>query len=564
VPNTNVSWAIRAVPLMGQLTGYNRAWLGPDLLAGLSVAAVALPAAIAYPSIADLPVQVGLYAAILPAVGYALFGPSRQLMVGPDTATTIMLASALLQLGVAGVDARLAATAALALLAGLLCLLAGLLRFGFIANFLSRPVLLGFLAGVALTLIVGQIKRLTGVSIEASGLLRPLLELAGKLGDIHAPTLAVGLGLFGLLRLLRWYKPRFPGPVAAILIGGVVTVTADLPHHGVAVVGTVRATLPSLQFSWPSGVALDDLLLAAVGIMLVSFVSGIVTARSFAAKNRYSVDANLELLGFGAANIASGLFGGFPVTGSDSRTAVNDAVGGKTQVVGLVAAATLLFTIFFIGDVLAYIPIAALGAVLASAAVDLIDVRGLVALWRLSRIEFLVALVTLIGVVAVGVLHGVVLAVAVTLAHLLWLTSQPRDALLGRFPDRSGLYKLHNNPEARPIPGLIIYLVQAGIVFFNADYVKQRIREIVEQHAGPAKWFILDASAINHLDITAVEVLEDVRSMLAERSVAFGIAELHTRPRTIVEASGLADRMGRKMLFESSEEAVTAFQRLGM
>jgi high affinity sulfate transporter 1 len=554
------SYAARLFPILGQLGGYRIGWLWSDLLAGLSVAAVALPTAIAYPAIADLPAEVGLYAAILPAVGYALFGPSRQLMVGPDTATTIMLASSLLQLGVTGADQRVTVAAALAVLTGILCVLAGLARFGFIANFLSRPILIGFLAGVALSLLIGQIGRLTQVSIEAKGFIRPLIELAGKIDGVHLSTLLIGGGLFLLLRMLRRLAPRFPGPLAAIVIGVIIGVATDPASYGVVVVGAVHAALPTPALPWPGGIALDDLLLAALGILLVSFGSGIVTARSFGAKNHYDVDGNRELIGFGAANIASGLFGGFPVTSSDSRTAVNDAVGGKTQIAALVSAAALLGTVLFVSDALAYLPVAALGAVLASAAIDLIDLPALAALWRVSRIEFLLALATIAGVIAFGVLQGVILAVGATLAHLLWLASQPRDALLGRIPGRDGLYKLHIHPDARPISGMTLYLVEAALVFFNADYVKHRMLKIAERRREATAWFILDASAINILDSTAVAALEDVRAALGQRSIAFGIAALHSRPRRTIERAGIADRIGAAMIFESTEAAVAAFQ----
>jgi sulfate permease, SulP family len=554
------SHVVRIFPILGQLATYQRAWLGSDVLAGLSVAAVALPSAIAYPAIADLPVEAGLFAAILPAVGYALFGPSRQLMVGPDTGTTIMLASFLLQLGVVGADQRVVAAAALALLVGLLYLVAGFARFGFVANFLSRPVLLGFLAGIALSLLIGQIGRLTRVSIESEGFIRPLREFASKLGQAHLLTVLIGLGLFILLRVMRRLAPRFPGPLAAIVIGVALAFVADFPDKGIEVVGSIRAVMPRPELRWPDGVALDDLVLAAFGILLVSYGSGIITARSFGAKNHYDVDGDRELIGFGAANIASGLFGGFPVTSSDSRTAVNDAVGGKTQLAGLVSAAALAGMVFFIGGVFAYLPVAALGAVLASAAVDLIDVRAFSRLWRLSHIEFLLALATALGVVTFGVLHGVLLAVAATLAHLVWLNSQPRDALLGCIPGRHGLFKLHHHPDARPLPGLTIYLVQASLVFLNADHVKHRIFEIVDGLPEAPEWFILDASAINHLDTSAAEALDDVWTALAERSIRFGIADLHSRPRGMIERSGLGGRIGPDMHFETAEAAFDAFQ----
>jgi sulfate permease, SulP family len=549
----------RLLPIARQLAGYRFAWLPADILAGLSVAAVALPVAIAYPAIAGLPPQAGLYAAILPSVAYALFGPSRQLMVGPDTATTMMLASALLALGASAPDQRVAAAAAFALAVGLCCVVAGFVGLGFIANFLSRPVLLGFLSGVAIDLLIGQIDRLTAVPVQSSGLVRPLVEFATKLDRLHLPTLLVGIGLFGVLRLLRRYAPRFPGPLLAVAVGILLAFAFDLPSRGVQLVGAIPRALPAFALPRPGAITIQDFALGTLSILVVSFGSGIVTARSFGAKNRYRVDANRELIGFGAANIASGLFGGFPVTSSDSRTAVNDAMGGRTQLAGLVAAAGLLAAMLFLGGLLAYLPVAALGAVIASAALDLLDLQGFRSLWRLSRVELSIALVALFGVLSLGVLSGVIVAVGVTMAHLLWHASKPRDALLGRVPGRDGLYKLHRHPDAIPIPGLVIYLPQSSLVFFNAEYITRRLLKNARPLRGPGAWLVLDASAMNEIDITAVTALEDVRAELFQRGISFGLADLHSRPRAVIERSGLARRIGTDMLFDSAEQAAAAF-----
>jgi sulfate permease, SulP family len=549
----------RLLPIARQLAGYRFAWLPADILAGLSVAAVALPVAIAYPAIAGLPPQAGLYAAILPSVAYALFGPSRQLMVGPDTATTMMLASALLALGASAPDQRVAAAAAFALAVGLCCVVAGFVGLGFIANFLSRPVLLGFLSGVAIDLLIGQIDRLTAVPVQSSGLVRPLVEFATKLDRLHLPTLLVGIGLFGVLRLLRRYAPRFPGPLLAVAVGILLAFAFDLPSRGVQLVGAIPRALPAFALPRPGAITIQDFALGTLSILVVSFGSGIVTARSFGAKNRYRVDANRELIGFGAANIASGLFGGFPVTSSDSRTAVNDAMGGRTQLAGLVAAAGLLAAMLFLGGLLAYLPVAALGAVIASAALDLIDLQAFRSLWRLSRVELSIALVALFGVLSLGVLSGVIVAVGATMAHLLWHASKPRDALLGRVPGRDGLYKLHRHPDAIPIPGLVIYLPQSSLVFFNAEYITRRLLKNARPLRGPGAWLVLDASAMNEIDITAVTALEDVRAELFQRGISFGLADLHSRPRAVIERSGLARRIGTDMLFDSAEQAAAAF-----
>ncbi|MFO1061148.1 MAG: SulP family inorganic anion transporter [Dongiaceae bacterium] len=550
-----------APPLVAQLRGYRPAWLRDDVVAGLSVAAVALPTAIAYPAIVGLPPVTGIYAATIPTVAYALLGPSRRLMVGPDSATCLVLASTMVYLGAGGAEDRVVLAAALAVLTGLLCLLARALRLGFIADFLSRPVLTGFLAGIAVDLIIGQLGRLSGVAVSSKGLLRPILEFLGKLDSVHPATLAVGLGLFVLLRILRRWVPRAPGPLIAILLALVLGATLDLAGLGVRMVGAIPGALPRLALPVPYDVAPEDLVLAALSILLVSFGSGIITARSFGARYGAEVDADRELVGFGAANLAAGLFGGFPVTSSDSRTAVNFIVGGRTQIAGLVAAGALLAAALLAGGAFASLPVAALGAVLASAAIDLIDVPRLAALWRIDRIEFSIAMATLLGVVIFGVLRGVALAVIASLVHLLWLTSRPRDARLGLIPGRHGIFKLHHYPEAAPIPGLALYLPQGPLVFFNADYIKSRLLDLAEEQGlGDGSWLILDAGAVSHLDSSAVESLRDVVTTLQQRGIGFGIAELHGRPRAILERSGLAAMIGPAMLFHSIEDAVAAFR----
>jgi MFS superfamily sulfate permease-like transporter len=279
-------------------------------------------------------------------------------------------------------------------------------------------------------------------------------------------------------------------------------------------------------------------------------------------KARSSMDADRELFGFGASNIFSGLFGGFPVTASDSRTAVNFAVGGRTQLAGLIAATTLAVIVLYVTGALAYLPSATLGAILVSAAIDLIDLAELRTLLRISWQEFCFALITMIGVVVVGVLQGVFIAIAATLLHLLWASSRPRLALLGQIPGSAGLYKLHRYPEAQPIPGLTIVVLQSALVFFNAEFVKHRLLKIARATRANGRWFILDAAAVNTLDSTGILTLEEIRAHLAENNVSFGMADLNTRARTVIDRSGMADRIGTSMIFASAESAVAAFDTL--
>ena len=498
------AWAKAVFPIVAQLERYRSDWLKGDITAGLAIAAVALPIGVAYPAIAGLPPVVGLYASILPLVGYAVFGSSRQLVVGPDAATLAILAASLSQIPTTGSEQqRVVTSAAFAIAVGVMCLLSGALRLGFIANFLSRPILTGYLCGISLTLLTSQIGRLTTVHVEAKGLLRPLIELGGHLPQIHLPTLVFSASILLLLRLLKWWSPRSPGPLVAVIIATLLSFLFNLEAAGISSVGKIPAVLPSLTLPMPEGIELDDLAQNALGILVVSFGSGIVTARSFGAKNRYRVNANRELIGFGAANIASGLFGGFPVSGADSRTAINDAAGGRTQVAGLVAAAALTFVLVALTDVMKYLPVAALGSVIASAAIDLFDAKELRRLWQTSHADFLFALIAMLGVIGLGVLRGVLIAIVAAGVYLLARVSRPSDALLGCVPGREGFYKLHREPRATAVPGLAIYLVQSSLVFFNIDYVRDRIRWIVDRLPQSTLWFILDAEAVTTIDSTS-------------------------------------------------------------
>jgi SulP family sulfate permease len=548
------------LPILDQLRSYQPTWLKSDVAAGLSVAAVSLPSAIAYPAIAGLPTEVGIYATVFSLVGYALLGASRKLMIGPDTATCIMLASVLTTLGATGTDQRVALTVALSLLVGIACVLAGFLRLGFLANFLSRPMLVGFLAGISISLIIGQIKRFTGVDINTEGLLRPILSLAGHLGEIHGVTLMTGLATLVLLRVLKAVVPGVPAPLIAIVLGIAASIALELEGRGVAVVGT----LPEIAFSLnaPSLDRLADPSLygGALAIAIVGFGSGIVTARSFARKAHSNLDADKELFGFGAANVTSGLFGGFPVSASDSRTAVNFAIGGQTQLTSLIAAATVALSVLFIAHLLSHLPAAILGAILVSAAIDLIDLKELRTLYRISRIEFTFAILTLLGVVLVGVLQGVFIAIAATLANMLWTASHPRLALYGRIHGKAGLYKLHRYPEANAIPGMTIVGLEAPLVFFNADFVKRRLMKIANAQRSDATWFVLDAAGVNVVDSTGLETLEELRTHLAAGGVSFGIADLNTRSRKLLDRAGLVDEIGPDFVFPSTEAAAVAFE----
>jgi SulP family sulfate permease len=547
------------IPLVSSMKGYRIGWLRSDVMAGLAIAAVGLPSAIAYPAIAGLPPEVGIYSSILAVVGYALFGSSRQLIVGPDAGTIMMLTAVFVSLGITTTNDRVIVASAIAVIVGVLCFLGSAFRLGFIANFLSRPILTGFMTGISLSILVGQLGRFTGVKITSDGLLRPLWEIGTKVELIHWPSLALGAALLVLLRVMRAMAPAIPGPLVAVVLATAISAAFNFRELGISVVGSIPSGLPMLVAPIPHGVSVIDLLAGAVAVLIVSFGAGIVTARSFGAKNGYPVDANRELVGFGAANVASGLFSGFAVTASDSRTAINDMMAGKTQVAGLVSAAALALTVLFLSDAIAFLPTPALGAILASAAISLIDLKTLQELWRISRIEFAFAMISIAGVIVLGVLNGVIVAVGATLLYLIMKGLKPRDALLGRIPDREGFYKLHRHEEARPIPGLCVYLLQSSLLFFNVDYVKGRISDIIQHLPPNVEWLIFDAASAPQIDSTAVVMLDEVRMLAEERGLRFGMVELHQEPYDTLARSGVLGKVGGDMVFEDLEDAVAAF-----
>ncbi|MEO8339701.1 MAG: SulP family inorganic anion transporter [Nitrospirota bacterium] len=548
----------RFAPGLRQLLEYRRDWLPIDVVAGVSVAAVAVPTAIAYAQLIGFEPVVGLYAAILPLVAYALFGTSRQLIVNPDAATCAIFAATVLPLAGGDPDALRSLSVALAVLTGLVCIAAGLFRLGFIADFLAKPILVGYLNGVALSIFLGQIGNVFGFAMQSRGIILRLIEFAGKLPHTHLPTLAVGLTTLAVILVSKRVMPRAPAPLLATVAAVAVVYGLGLEDSGVAVVGKLPAGLPGL--SWPHFDAenLKLLLGGALGVALVSFSSGMVTARSFAARNRYEIDVDQEFIALGACQIASGLSQGFAVTGADSRTAVNDAMGGKSQLVGLIAAATMAAVLFFLTEPLRYLPVAALGAVLIVAAVGLFDGAALRKMWRVSRSECGLALFTMFGVIWLDLLEGILLAVGIGLLLIIKRTSRPADALLGRVPGMRGWHELAHHQEAITHPGLVIYRFGAGIVFFNAGYFEKRVVEIVATHPH-VEWLIVDGSTINGVDVTGAEMLESLAEALAGRGVRLGFANVRREVRTTLERAGTMERIGTDAIFATLNTASDAF-----
>ncbi len=546
------------LPGLAALSQYDRAWFRHDLVAGVSVAAVAIPIAIAYSQLAGVPPVHGLYASILPLVAYALFGTSRQLIMAPDAATCAIVAAVVVPLAGSDPTRYVSLTMTLAMVTGLVCIAAGVLRLGFMTNFLARPILTGYLNGIAICIISGQLGRLFGFSLKPTGFFRLLAEFFSKLGETHGLTLAIGLGALVLLRLLKRLGPKLPAPLLIVALGIAASSLLRLGERGVALLGAIPAGLPRLMIPNVGIGDLGPLALGAVGLALISFNSAMVTARSFAVKNRYEIDSNREFIALGVADIGAGLLQGFAVSGADSRTAVNDSVGGKSQVTGLIAAGLLVLTLLLLTRPLASLPVAVLAAVLVSSAFGLFDFKSLARLRAISPQEFRLSLITLLGVITVGVLPGVLVAVALALGQLVARASRPNEAVLGRAPDTGAYHDLRNRPDAETVPGLVIYRFDASLVFFNTDYFKSRVRSVVREAQIVPRCLILDAGTIPGIDTTGAAGLGEVCSELADRGVILAVAAAKGQVRWMLDRTGLTQQIGPQRLFPTLESAVRA------
>ena len=544
------------------LTGYQKSWFRYDLLAGVSVAAVALPIAIAYSQLAGVPPVYGLYSSLLPLLAYAFIGSSRQLIVAPDAATCAIVAAVVGPLAGQDPGRYVSLTAALAVIAGVFCIAAGLARLGFLTNFLARPILTGYLNGIAICIITGQLGTLFGFRVVPTGFFRLVWQFVSKLGETHWPTLAVGATTLVLLLLLARVAPRVPGPLVAVALGIAGSAALGLARLGVKVLGHIPAGFPALTIPDVGAADWQPLAAGAIGLALISYNSAMVTAKSFAVKNHYDIDANREFIALGVANIGSGILQGFAVSGADSRTAVNDSMGGKSQVTGLVAAAGLALALLFLTGPLGWLPTAVLSAVLIKAALGLFDLRTLVSLRRASYREFRLCIITLLGVITVGVLPGVVVAVGVAIVQLLMRASHPHDAILGRIPGSNDYHDKENHPEAEAVPGLVIYRFDSSLVFFNADHFKARVRTVIKEARAPVRAFVLDAESMPYLDTTGAAILDQLGGDLAREGITLAIAAAKGPVRGLMDRTGLAGRFGPDRMFRTVPAAVEALRKL--
>lgn len=543
------------------LGGYERRWLRGDVLAGVSVTAYLIPQVMAYAELAGLPAAAGLWAAIGAMVGYAFLGSSKQLSVGPESTTALMTAAGLASL--TGVDADRGSLAVwLAVTVAAVCLLGWLLKLDRLADLLSRPVLVGYMSGIAFVMIASQLGKLLGVTVDTESFSGYLTGVAGRLDDVNVSTVWVGLITLIMLFAGSALFPRAPVVLLGLLGATAAVALLDLKASGVRTVGSIDAA-PIVPGSGLAALPFDQwslLLLPALGIAFVGYSDNILTARAFAARHHERIDARRELLGLAGANLGSAAVHGFPVSSSGSRTAIADASGGRTQIAALVTVVCTAASLLVLGPVLAATPVAGLAAVVIYAAVRLIDVGEFVRFARFRTSELVLALVTLLAVLAVGVLKGVVIAIALSVLDLLRRVARPHDAVEGFVPGLAGMHDVEDYPDAGVVPGLVVYRYDSPLFFANAEDFGHRAIVALETSVEPVEWFVLNTEAIVEVDITAVDALHTLADELTSRGIVFGLARVKQDLRVELEPSGLLERVGADHVFATLPTAVAAFE----
>ena len=546
----------RFVPLTASLKGYSGDRLKVDATAGLTVAALALPSGMAYAELAGLPVTAGLYALLLPVLVYAGLGATRRGVIGPEGAVALLVATSLAPLAAAGSPEYTALAAALAIAVGCVFVVARLLRLGWIADYFSQSVLVGYITGVALLMAIGQLSKLTGVSSDVEGDVKQAVDILLHLGDANPWTVGVSLVTLALLVGLQRLAPRLPGALIVVVLGMFASWALDLASHGVDLTGPVPAGLPQLGRPDVEPSQLSSLILPALAIFLVSFADAILTARSFAAKHRETVDADQEMLAFGAANIASGFSQGMPIGASGSRTAVNDSMRATSQVSGLVSFATIALILLFLTAPIQYLPSAVLGAVILFASVRLIDAAQWRALARSSRAEVAIAAIAAFFVVTVGVLAAIVVAVVLSIIDVVRRVAAPDDAVLG-WSAREGRYAdVRADPDATITPGVVVYRFNGRLFFANAHFFKRRVWAAVDGAPKPVRRLVLDATALSGIDASSVDALAEVHAGCQARNITFDIAHATSDLRDRLDETGLTEILGAEHFYATVPAAV--------
>ena len=551
---------MRWLPGLHTLRHYELAWLRHDVAAGLALTAVLIPVGIAYAVASGVPAISGLYATIFGLLAYALFGPSRVLVLGPDSSLVALILAVVLPLSAGDPQRAMALAGMMAVVSGLLCIASGAARLGFITELLSKPIRYGYMNGIALTVLISQLPSLFGFSVEAQGTLdrTQAFALALLAGQTHAASLALGASTLAVIWLLK-RSQRLPGVLIAVVGATLMVSVLDLTSTGVRVLGSLPQGLPGLAFPAITSADLVPVLLGGLAVALVSFADTSVLSRTYAAQAGGYVNPNQEMVGLGAANLAAGLFQGFPISASSSRTPVAAAAGARTQLTGIVGAVAVAALLIAAPNLLRNLPTAALAAVVIASAIMLVEISDLRRIYRIQRWEFWLSIGCMAGVAILGAIPGIGLAILVAVIEFLWDGWRPHSAVLGRVDGIKGYHDIIRYPDARIVPGLVLFRWDAPLFFANAELFRDRVLDAVAASPTPVQWLIVGAEPITSVDVTAADVLDELDDALHAAGIDLCFAELKDPVKDKLKRFGLFSRLGEKRFFATVGQAVSAY-----
>jgi high affinity sulfate transporter 1 len=558
--SNQTSW-IRWFPGLLTLRRYQASWLAHDIVAGLVLTTMLVPVGIAYAVASGVPGIYGLYATIVPLLAYALFGPSRILVLGPDSSLAAVILGVVLPLSGGDPLRAVALAGMMAVVSGIVCILAGVARLGFVTELLSKPIRYGYMNGIALTVLISQLPKLFGFSIESDGPLRNLWAIAEAIldGRTNWTAFAVGTGTLAVILLLKKSK-RLPGILIAVVGATVVVGALDLATRAdVSVLGQLPQGLPAFSIPWITQADIVPVLIGGCAVALVSFADTSVLSRSYAARTGTPVDPNQEMVGLGAANLAAGFFQGFPVSSSSSRTPVAEAAGARTQLTGVVGALCVGLLLLVAPNLLQHLPAAALAAVVIASAIGLIEVTDLIRIFRIQRWEFWLSIVCLVGVAVLGAIPGIGLAIVIAVIEFLWDGWRPHSAVLGRADGVKGYHDITRYPDARRIPGLVLFRWDAPLFFANAELFKERVLDAVAKSPTPVRWVVVAAEPVTSVDVTAADVLAELDEALHKSGIELCFAELKDPVKDKLKRFGLFARFGERSFFPTLGAAVSSY-----
>ena len=554
----------RWLPGLHVLQHYNRAWLRHDIVAGLVLTTMLVPVGIAYAAASGLPGIYGLYATIIPLLVYALVGPSRILVLGPDSSLAAVILAVVLPLSGGDPMRAVALAGAMAIISGSVCIVAGLAKLGFVTELLSKPIRYGYMNGIALAVLLSQVPKLLGFSIESQGPLRDLWSIANGIvgGRVNWTAFLIGAGTLATILVLKRSKV-VPGILIAVVgATAIVGILGLAKSAGVSVLGPLPQGLPSFQIPWINPTDITTVLSGGLAVALISFADTSVLSRAYAARTRTYVDPNQELVGLGAANLATGFFQGFPVSSSSSRTPVAEAAGAKTQMTGVVGALAVALLIIAAPNLLQHLPSAALAAVVISSAIGLIEVQDLVRIYRMQEWEFWLSMLCFAGVAVLGAIPGIALAVVFAIIEFLWDAWRPHSAVLGRAEGIKGYHDISRYPQARLIPGLVLFRWDAPLFFANAELFQERVIAAAEKSPTPVRWVVVAAEPVTSVDVTAADVVAELDRLLRDAGIELSFAELKDPVKDKLKRFGLFTQIGEQSFFPTLGAAVSAYLKM--